>query len=200
MKKFKNICLIMALISIMFCMSGCGTFAVDYPDTTLIFKKNGAVTDVIVESFSADYYTLDGLNTYFNEAISEFSVKDGKGTVSLTELSVEDEIARAVLDFDNADTYKRFYDVDFFYGTVSDAYDAGYSMDVILKSTDSEETIGKNELMNMGDAKILITEEKICVKMPYKFKYASANVEMVDSKYARISSDSSGLAYMIVEK
>lgn len=196
----KRLLFVTALLSIILCFSGCTTFATDYPETTLIFSKKGAVTDVIVESFNADYYTLEGLNTFFNEEISDFSVKDGKGTVSLTELSVEDEIARAILDFDSLDTYKRFYETDVFMGTISDAYDNGYSMDVTLKSTKENETIGKNELMAMGDSKIFITDEKVCIKMPCKILYASANVEIIDEKYVRISSDSAGLAYLILEK
>lgn len=197
--KVKKLALLTTLLLILITICGCGTFAADYPETSLIFKKNGAITDVIVESFGADYYTLDGLNTFFNEAISDFSVKDGKGTVSLTELSVENEIARAVLDFDSADTYARFYNANLFAGTINEAYDQGYTMDVTLKSTEDNATISKTDIMAMKDAKIIITDEKLCIKLPYKIKYISANIEIIDEKYVRVSSDSSGLAYIIYE-
>lgn len=195
----KKTVLALTIISLCLCIVGCGNKPASYNESTLIFDKKGAVKDIIVEPFDKDYYTEQGLTTFFNEAISEFSIKYPAGVVLLSDILVEDGIARATLNFDDVKTYKEFYGADVFWGTISDAYDNGYNMDVTLKSTSSDKTIGKSEIMDMAKKPILIIDEPICVKTAQNIKFASANVEIINGKLVRISSDSSGLAYLILE-
>ena len=180
-------------------LSGCGQNPDNFTESSLIFSKKGAVTDVIVEPFGQDYYDEEGLNTFFAEKINDFKASTDSGNVVLSSLDVNKGIARAVLDFDKAETYQSFYNVDCFYGTINDAYDTGYGLNVTLKAVDSSETIKKEDLMNMQKKRIIILGEQIQVFTKDKIKYTSANVEVINNKNVRISSDSSGLAYLVLE-
>lgn len=189
-------------ICIVILLTGCGkdNKEEEYFETTLSFDKEGTVTDVIVESFTEDYYSEDGLKAYFQEKISEFNSSNmGKGEVKLENLSVENGKARATLVFDSSDTYTSFYGPVTFYGTISDAYDKGYITETVLKSVNSSDTLSKIDLMRMRKDNIIIVSEVVRVICPSKVTHTSANVEIINDKEVRISSDSTGLAYILVK-
>lgn len=194
----KHLLVIISLLITMV-LSGCGKNSDDYSESTLVFAKNGAVTDVIVESFAETYYDEAGLNTFFNEKINEFMTSSDKGTVSLTSIKVEGGVAKATLEFNKAEAYQQFYNSDCFYGTINDAYDAGYGLNVTLKAINGTDTIKKEDIMAMPKSKIIIVGEHRNIVTKEKIKYASANVEVLSNKNVRISSDASGLAYLILE-
>lgn len=198
----KRTLLVVFLILSCMAFGGCGTTenSGKISETTLIIGRKDTVTNVIVEPFDKDYYSKDALETFFKETISDFSVKNHDGSVTLSDIAVENQVAKATLEFDSADTYSKFYNNNFFIGTLNDAYDKGYNLDVTLKAVDGSGTIGKLELMEMKDGKILITDEQLCIRTESKILYTSANVEVIDKKYVRISSDSSGNAYLILYK
>lgn len=195
--------LIYLIVCLTLCTSlfGCGKQKEEeYYETTLSFEKDGSITDIIVESFSEDYYSEDGLKAYFQEKISEFNSSNiGNADVKLEELKVADKKAKAVLKFDSADTYMSFYGPVTYYGTVNDAYDKGFITETVLKSVDSKDTINKIDLMKKKDFNIIIVSEVVRVKSPAKILYTSANVELINDKEARISSDSTGMAYILVK-
>lgn len=199
----KLICLVLcAALSVSF--AGCGKGKKDkdeeYYETTLSFEKDGSITEVIVESFAEDYYSEEGLKAYFKEKISEFNSSNlGEGEIELGDIEVADKKATASMRFDSANTYMSFYGPVTFYGSLSDAYDAGYITETVLKSVDSSETINKYELMQKKDCNIIIVSEVVRVKAPQKIIYTSANVEVLNDKEVRISSDSTGNAYLLVK-
>lgn len=200
MKKLIHTVLYVFLSASLF-LIGCGKKAEDdYFETTLKFEKNGKITDVIVESFSEDYYSEDGLKAFFQEKISDYTSSNiGKGTVKLNELSVENGKAKATLEFDDSEAYNTFYGMVSFYGTVSDAYDKGYITETVLKKVGSSDTISKIDLMKMSDSDIIVVNEVVRIESPKKIEYASANVEVLDEKTARVSSDSTGFAYLVLK-
>ena len=53
--------------------------------------------------------------------------------------------------------------------------------------------------MKMSDAEIIIVGEVVRVDCPKKVTYVSANVEVINDKTVRVSSDSSGLAYILLK-
>ena len=195
----KRVILVISALLITMTLLGCGSDDSDTLESTLIFSKKGAVTNVIVEPFTKDYYDVDGLRTFFNEKVNEYKTSGEKGTIALSDIEIKGGVAKATLDFDSAQTYQDFYNTELFYGTINDAYDAGYTLNITLKEVNGKETISKNDLMEMQKKKIIIVSEKIAVVSKNKIKYASANVEVIDKNNVRISSDSTGLAYLVLE-
>jgi len=196
----KFICFIMSL-TLLFVLAACGkNTEEEYYETTLSFDKDGSVTDIIVESFTEDYYSEEGLEAYFQEKISEYnSTNIGDGNVLLKELKVEDGKARATLSFDSPETYMSFYGPVTYYGSINDAYDKGYITETVLKSVNSSDTLSKVDLMKMSKENIIIVSEVVKVISPKIITYTSANVEVINDKEVRISSDSTGMAYILVK-
>jgi len=198
-KKFIYVLLFSLLIV---SLAGCGKESEpkEYSETTVSFDKDGKITQVIVEDFSEPYYTEAGLKAFFDEKIKDFnSTNFGMGDVELEALSVTDGIARATLLFDSSDTYKNFSGNSIFFGTVSEAYDKGYITETVLKAYGAEETISKNDLMKLSKNNIIVVSESVRVVCPQKIAYTSANIEVIDDRMVRISSDSTGLAYIVLK-
>lgn len=198
-KKFK--CIVIICLVFSFMLTGCGGVNVkNIDETAIIISKKGTVKDAIVESFDKDYYSENELRHFFAERIDEYNSKNNSGKVNLSELKIKKGVAKAILDFDSVETYMDFYeDTVLFYGTVNEAYDAGYTFDVSLKAAFSSETIGKSDVMEMKKSYVIITDEQSRVVCPKNIAYASANVEVIDKKNVRISNDSAGLAYIILK-
>ena len=73
------------------------------------------------------------------------------------------------------------------------------SMDVTLKAVDSQDKIGKVQIMGMNDNTIIILSEHVRVKAFKDIAYVSANVDVINSKEVRVLSESDGLAYLILK-
>jgi len=185
---------------LLFSLSGCSEKNEQFNETSVVLSKNGGITNVIVESFAEDYYTEDGLRTFFTEKIREYDTNpDDELGISLGEIKVENGTAKATIEFSDYKVYSGFYNTDFFYGTVNDAYDSGYTLDTTLKALNSNDTISKADIMKKSNDTIIIVSEPVLVSSPKKIIYASANVEIIDEKHVRISSDSTGLAYLLTD-
>ena len=181
-------------------LCGCGSKSTDVDETTVIVNKNGKVTDAIVESFDADYYDAAELQSMIDEELVEYGKLSGsKNNAVLSEFTVSKGMARVLIEFATPADYASFNGVSFFYGTVGEAYEAGYDLDVRLKSSTGQDTIGKEELMEMGKNHIVIINEPVRIQTYGKILFSTANVDMIDEKTARISSESEGLAYMILK-
>ncbi len=181
-------------------LCGCGSNMVDLSETTVLVEKSGKVTDAIVESFDKGYYNSDELKKMVEEEISSYGKLSGSSeNAKLTEFKIEEGTAKVYIEFASAADYASFNGVSFFFGTISEAYDNGYDLDVTLKSSTSNETIGKDELMEMGKNHILIASEPIKIQTYSNILYSTANVDILDDKQARISDESEGLAYIILK-
>ncbi|MFT3983735.1 MAG: hypothetical protein QM697_07495 [Lachnospiraceae bacterium] len=179
---------------------GCGTSSTDINETTVIINKNGEITDAIVESFDAEYYDASELQSMIDEELAEYGKLSGsKNHAQLAEFTVSKGAAKVLIEFATPADYASFNGVSFFYGTISEAYEDGYDLDVTLKSNTGQDTIGKAELMEMGKNHIVIVSEPIRIQTYGKILFSTANVDMIDEKSARISSESEGLAYIILK-
>ncbi|NLG02248.1 MAG: hypothetical protein GX567_00195 [Clostridia bacterium] len=191
---FLGICMLFLMIS------GCSKKEISVCETTVVVGKDGSITSAVVESFDKEYYNSAGLEAMANEEINEFNqsehVKE-TGKATLSKFEVADQVAKLYVKFDQAEGYAAFNQTDFFQGKVSEAYERGYSFDVSLKNAQGAQVIGKEELLEKGKNHILILEEPVCVSVPKEILFYSSNVELIDDKSARVSSESQGLAYIL---
>ena len=179
--------------------SGCGNDEEDYEDTTLTVGRKGRVTENIVESFDKDYYDINELTNEFTDSVAKYNESIGGDEIKLKRIELADSKVYVDLDFTGPSDYERFIGEKLFVGTISDAYDNGYTMDVVLKGTESGDKIGKVQIMGMKDKDIIILSEHVRIKTFRDIAYVSANVDVLDSKEARVLSESDGLAYIILK-
>ncbi len=180
-------------------LSGCGGVEDDYEETTLVVEKKGRVTENIVEPFGKDYYDINELTGEFTKSVDDYNSSIGGDEIRLKKIEEKDSKVYVNIVFNGPSDYENFIGETLFVGTVSDAYDNGYSMDVVLKGVDSGDRIEKVQIMGMNDSMIVILSEHVKIKTFRDIAYVSANVDVIDSNSARILSESDGLAYLILK-
>ena len=186
----------MLIVITILMLAGCGREA-EVTTNTVIVEKKGKVTGAIVEDFAQDYYNSDELKQMVEEEVTSYNESSGGEDVSLNRFEVKDGIAKVYLDYDSADTYTAFNGKTLFTGTVAETYDAGYDLDIkMTDANDSTVTIGKDDILGMGDNHIVITEEPVNVRTYGKILYISDGVSLVDYKEATVSEDA-GTAVII---
>lgn len=195
---------IICILSLSFLFSACGQTEVsdddNFEETTISVDKNGRIRELIIEPFEKDYYDVDELKSELENAISDIKLSDSECEISLKDISVQNGNVYIKLDFANGKSYNALQNQEIFTGTVGDACAAGYSMDVTLKNVNSDEMIGKVEVMGMQDRHIIIMDEHVRLKCYRPVVYVSANVEVINENEIRVLSEASGLAYIILDK
>lgn len=194
----KKITIIFAVfVSIL--LAGCASDEEDYEETTLTVQKRGKVSESIVESFSKDYYDIEELKGEFTRSVDDYNNAIGGEEIKLKKIELKDQKVYVDLDFTGPSDYESFVGESLFVGTISDAYDNGYSMDVVLKGVDAGDKISKVQIMGMKDSNIVILSEHVRVNTYRDIAYVSANVDLIDERSARVLSESDGLAYLILK-
>ena len=189
--------LIMLVLACTLC--GCATGDDDYAETVIIVGKKGHISERIVESFSKDYYDIDELRGEFERSVSDYNESIGSEEIQLKGIDLKDSQVFVNIDFNGPSDYEHFVGEQLFVGTVNEAYDNGYSMDVTLKGVEDGDKIGKVQIMGMIDKDIIILSEHSRVKTFRDIAYVSANVDVIGPKEARVLSESDGLAYLLLK-
>ena len=192
-----KICILfVALVS----LCGCAKDEYDFAETTITVEKRGKVKESIVENFDKDYYSLDELTQEFTSSVDQYNESIGGDEIKLRKIELKkDSKVYVDLEFTGPSDYESFVGEKLFVGTVSDAYDNGYSMDVVLKGVDKGDKIDKLKIMSMSDRNIIIMSEHARIRTFKDIAYVSANVDVIGSNEARVLSESDGLAYLILE-
>lgn len=196
----KGLALMLASVIMAIGLAGCGSSESAVTATTIEVKKDGSVIHTIVEDFSEDYYDLAALEREIQDACDSYNALSGEGSVTVGEAVVADGILTVRMTYQDAAAYAGFNKQALFTGTVKDAYNAGYDLDVTLYSVLNDgETIGKDELLNMGEKHIVILREAVDVRVWNKVLYVSGDVlKTGDSKMVMVGG-SSALTYIVFE-
>ncbi len=195
MKKWK---LLFVTVVSVFCLTACGMLS-KTEETTVKFEKDGVVVNTIVEAFDEKRYDVDDLQDMVMKEVAAFNAtSDAKG-ITVDKIEVKNGHVELVMTYSSAGQYSEFNGNILFYGTVQEAVDAGLNLDIQLVSTGKDKTtIGKNELLNMGDSKLVIVEEAMVVQMPSDIVYASENTNVLTGKKAKVL-DTEEAAYFILK-
>ena len=113
------------------------------------------------------------------EEAAEYNMEHQTGeevplTVDKVEL-LEDGSERVVVvhKYNNTDTYMEYNKSILFYGTVSDALNQGYNLDVILKNVKDDTLFAKDQLLQNPDKYLLITDARALIYCPGKVTHIS---------------------------
>ncbi len=192
----KNRIRMILLVGLILIVSGCSAQK-DAEITTVKINKDGTLENYIAEKFEKEYYDQAELQDMIESDISDFNLTEGTEKIKLKEIVVEEGIARPVIVFANPESYADFNDVVFFFGTVAQAYENGFDLDISLTSVKDESVIGKDDILGMGDRMIVITEENICVEAYHNIEYKSNNISIDGNKEAVVAIEEGELAYII---
>ncbi len=191
--------IVLLCISVAILLGGCLEKENDYAETTLKLQKRGHVSESIVENFDKDYYNLEELKGEFTQMIGAYNDSIGSEEIKLKKIELKDSLVYVDIDFNGPSDYESFVGEKLFVGTIGDAYDNGYTMDVVLKGTEKGDKIEKIQIMGMPERTVIILSEHVRVKTFKDIAYVSANVDLIDSDEARVLSESDGLAYIVLK-
>lgn len=188
--------------------------------TTISIDKKGTVEHTIVEEFGAGY-SLDDLQQMLLGEVASFQKNHITDTadeikVSKVEMTGEDQVLiqmtfPTVEDFTLFQNMKAVEKRDFFFGTVKEAYDAGYSLNVTLHEREDDSVLlDQTGILSCGDQKMIIYDPNInydsqqgigapVIIRTYDSIYAlSDNIVLQGKKDAWIG-NTSDLAYIILD-
>lgn len=189
--------MVLLLLTAALLLAGCGGDKDTEEATNLEFRKNGQVVHTIVEDFSASYYSLDELMSEVSSQVDTYNGTAGSKRITVDSAEVKDGVITMVMTFQSAGDYSSFYRQALFCGTVKEAFDAGYDLDVTLKSvTEEGTTVGRQDILEMGERHIIVLREAVAVRPWADILYVSGDVEAAGSREAA-STDPQALSYII---
>lgn len=196
----KGLALALAIVCMTVGLAGCGEGDSAVTVTTIEVKKDGSVVHTIVEDFAESYYDMQELGNMIQTACDSYNASAGDGTVTVEETAETEGVLRVVMKYKDAAAYAGFNKLALFAGTVKDAYNAGYDLDVTLYSLqDESDTIGKEEILGMGEEHIVILREAVDVRVWNKVLYASGDVLGTGDSRTVMVGDSTALTYIIFD-
>lgn len=183
----KKLSVVLVTLCLMFSLCACEApsfGSVDADTTSVVIDKKGGITQIIVESFEQPYYNAQELQSEIETKAAQYNTRVNKEeAVKLDDLTLsEDKQIKVKLEFDGADDYSAFNEKLLFVGTVSQAYDAGYTF-VDMKGIQGE-TLSAQGVLEKGDMYVVITDELQQVITPSKIAYVSEGVSIADDKIA----------------
>ena len=149
----------------------------------------------IIEDFSESYYNLDELESTIQQACDTYNASAGKEAVVLKAVKENDDHTVTVVM-----QYAAFNKLALFVGTVKDAFNAGYDLNVTLSSLKGDgEQIGKEDLLKMGEKHIAVVREAVNVRVWDKVRYGSEDVEATANAKTVSVTDADMLTYILFD-
>ena len=173
-------------------LPACGT-EYETPQEGLLnitIASDGKVDAVLVDDFSKADYDENELVAYINKEITAYNSAHSQGAVSLESHEKQGSDMIVGLHFATSRDYDGFMPDSLFTGTVQEAYDMGYDLNCALSYADMpEHVLGKNELMNMANSKIVIFEGKGSIRLPKRIKYYTQGMKLTAADSAEASAE-----------
>ena len=180
-------------------MTACGKETAGVSSVSI--DKDGKVTSVLYEEFDKDYYSLDELTNMAEDEISRYNAEYETPRITLSDAHIlEDEsVVELTMNFESASDYSYYNQVDMFYGTVGEAREAGYELNLNLVD-DKGDKIDPSLIDQNPDRHIIITSDKTNIKTPYGISYMSKGVTCTGKKEAELASVTADYAQLLLSK
>lgn len=158
---------------------GCGEAKLpDIIETpTVSFTKEGEVLVWLVGEFDKNYYELGGLNAMAAEEVAKYCSAKGRNAAAVDEAQALHGGSKVVLPyrFDGWESCGEFLGNQIFFGTVAEAIQKGYDMDVVMRSVDGDVLLTETQLRQAGDRYLVITDMAANIYCPRKVTHISNN-------------------------
>ncbi len=183
MKKMKMLLTVGVLSTL---LGACGMLGTAIDTTTVSFDKNGKVTETIVEDFSQPYYDVEELKSDISSEIAAYNSNSTDAeAITLGEVKMsEEKQIRVEIEFKSYADYKAFNEKELFWGTVADAYGAGYEFTSMRDVNLEGVVLSAADVLEKGDMHMVILNEAQQVIVPGKICYISDGVSLIEEKRA----------------
>ncbi|MBE5883095.1 MAG: hypothetical protein E7291_01535 [Lachnospiraceae bacterium] len=199
---------VMAAGLCMLMLTGCGSVALpeSIEKNTLSISEEGQITSYLVESFDKDYYDVSELTTMAVEDAAAYNADAQAGdsipiTVEEVEMLGTGADVMITYRYSAGEIYEKHREAVLFYGTVTEALEAGYSMEAVSLSSVKDQTLITEAWMKTeaADKHILITDQQAEIYLPYKVTHISAGV--VSNENGSVdTTQTEGRSYILMKK
>lgn len=160
-------------------LTGCG--AAKVPDIieapTLSLSKEGEVAFWLVGDFDKEYYSISELTSMAVDEAAQFRAdrKNENAVVVDKVEAMQNNSSRVVVSyrFDSCENCGEFLGNEIFFGTVGEAIQRGYSMDVIMRSVSDSTLFTEAQLKQAADKYLVITDIKANIYCPRSVTHIS---------------------------
>lgn len=177
-------------------LAGCESKQAEFTKSGIEVFEDDTINAMIIENFTADYYQMEELTQFVAEDVASYNTEMGSTAVTVGESSMENGTIRLNLTFQNFDAYNGYMPEEVFIGNLQGAYDRGYDFERTLNTAGKDgQVIAREDLMNMGNSKVVVVTGDICVRCPSKILYYSTGMTLLDSN--TVSADTEGNYFII---
>ena len=184
MKKKIYYVMIATALSLLLSACGSGKEAEDESVSTLSVEKNGKIISKIIEDFDEDYYYEDELKEMIETEVSAYNKQADTESITFNSCEKSENAVVVQMTYRTAEDYSKFNGEVFFFGTIQEAYKEGYDLNIRLTDAANTQTIGKDDILNMGDKHIIISNEKVRVSSYKDIGYTSEGVVLIGENKA----------------
>ena len=164
--------------------------------TSITVQKDGTILSHIVESFEQGYYDSEELQQSILAEAADYNKMAGNGRINVEKIDVDSGVATVRMIYQEAEDYADFNHTVFFVGSTEKAGEE-YELNVVLSGAkDTNDTVGRADILAMKDYKLLITDAQEPVFLNGKAEYISDNVT-VSSDRNNIQLSGDGLGYVL---
>ena len=199
--------LILTLFMI-FGLTGCGEkVVIPVTEPTVEITEEGELIAYLVEDFDKEYYDLGELETMVREEVADFvkdqdlAAEDGKEGMTVESVAMAADGSKKVvvaLRFANSEIYADYFDVEAFFGTVSQAQNAGYGLSAALTGVKDGEIFTEEDARKNSKRKILVIEGSVVVRCPKEVLYIGTNASLTEEGFVDCT-ESEGLKLIIMK-
>lgn len=195
----KKIIILMAVISMAVGLTACGQTGGSPEVTTIAVAKDGSVMHTIISPFDEEKYNAQELQTWIQEETDAYNEEQGENGITFVSQELNEYgVIFLKFKYASAKDYEAFNNKFLFVGTVKEAMENGYVMDVPMKNK-KDQSLDETKRLELTDKHVLITEENnVNVKVFGKVLYFSNNVS-VNGKNNVIQAPDEAKHYLIFE-
>jgi len=190
-------------------LTGCAKEEVVIPVTepTVEITADGELIAYLVEDFDKEYYDLGELETMVRDEVADYVKEQALVTENGTEGMSVESVAMAAdgskkvvvaLRFANSEIYADYFDVEAFFGTVSQAQSEGYGLSAALTGVKDGEIFTEEDARKNSKRKILVIEGSVVVRCPKEVLYIGTNTSLTEEGFVDCT-EGEGLKLIIMK-
>ena len=185
------------MICMMLVLGGCA----EYEEAAggkngIVVHADQSLDATMIRTFDQAYYNESELVAMVEDELVKYNGEHGADAISLKAHSQTGQQVSLTLHFHNWEDYNNYMLDRIYVGNVQGAYDERYDFNQALSDASKKEyTIGKNDLMNMADQKIIVFEGDHSVEAPGNIRYYTQGMKLTGAKC--VESTQEGLYFII---
>lgn len=158
--------------------------------STVSIQKDGTISSHIEESFEQNYYDGEELQQSILQAAADYNRAAGSGRITVEKVDADDGMVTVKMTYLSFADYAEFNRTVFFVGNPKEAEAADFDLNVVLSHVkNTNETIGKSDILAMDDYNLLILKGPETVLLNGQVEYVSDDVTVLLNGKAEYVSD-----------